>query len=534
MFQANAYLELPYFDMAPVPLLLLNERGEIIHSNRESVLLFHVKPLHSTLDDCLSQSVWQSISDHFVSSSQKMDPHPFKKIIHLKNSDQKYLIKISLNVSRPAKIFVVAFIPYQREPHIDFTLLESLPVSMAIVDGSGHFLKMNQAFCRLLGYQSDELLDMKDEQVTYLPDTEKESALRRDTILKSSSGYQLDKRYLNKEGERVWVRTFVSLIAEVSSSATFLIAAFDIHQEKQFQELIVTSESRFRTMAENVRCVVWMSAFDPMSLLYVNRCYGDVWEEPVASLYCDARAFLNKIHASEKERVIQTRFSSSTEPWSINYRLNFEDGRIKHIRDTGHCVFDGKGALMYRVGTLTDITAEIQQCDQMTVMAKKLRKLVDFDTLTGIKSRRAIMTDIDDAFQHYTLSGETSVLVYIDADEFKLINDSYGHEIGDQVLRMISEHLERNIRESDVVGRMGGDEFVILLRQTSLADIPPVLDRISGKIEGSTLPDDLVVSVSLGAIELSSSIYTPDHWLSEADKTMYQNKRVRRKRMTAI
>ncbi len=534
MFQANAYLELPYFDMAPLPLLLINETGEIVHSNRESDLFFCSDPPSKKLDHYLSHDVWNSILLYYASVSEYTERIPFKKIIQLKNSNRKYLLKISLALVNPKKIFVVAFMPYQVEQEIDFKLLESLPVSMAIVDSKGNFLRVNSAFSHLLGIKEEKLINMNDLDVTYLPDAEKETEIRRNVLQKSGMGYQLDKRYFNQNEKPIWVRTFVSLIGDISSKTAFLIAAFDIHQEKQFQELIITSESRFRMMAENVRCVVWMSAFDPMSLLYVNRCYDDVWEESVESLYSDARAFLNKVHSSEKERVLKTRFSSSLEPWCINYRLNFEDGRMKHIRDTGHCVFDAKGALIYRVGTLTDITAEIQQRDNMTTMAKKLRKLVDFDTLTGIKSRRAIMNDIDDAFQHYLLTSETSVLIYIDANGFKSINDTYGHEVGDQVLRVISRHLAVNIRDTDVAGRMGGDEFVILLRQTSLCDIPPILERLSRKIESPEFPENLMVSLSLGAIELSSNIFTADHWLSEADKKMYQNKRVYRKMNRAI
>lgn len=528
MFQSHSYIDLLYFDMAPIPLLLINYRGEIIHQNNECEILPLANGENVTLDGILSQPLWHEIVEYFF-SSENLNQTPFNKSVQLLKTNTRYLLKINVATLIPTKTYIVSLLPeQQKQPENSFSL-EQLPLGIAMVGIDGQFTQINTKFCCLLGYEENELLTMKDRDITYPADFKKEIEIRKSANFLSTSTYHIDKRYLHKNGKLVWVRVFVSLIKDNVSSPAYLVAAFNIQQEKQFQEVIFRSERRFRAIAENVRCVVWISGVDPMNLLYVNQCYDDVWEDSIASLYSDAKAFLEKIHPTERELVIQTRFSVLSESWCLNYRLIFEDGRTKHIRDSGHCVFDERGELIYRVGTVTDITVEIEQRDNMMVTAKKLRKLVDFDTLTGIKSRRAIMRDIDSAFQQFELTGDVSVLVYIDADGFKFINDNHGHEMGDVVLIEISDHIQNHIRDTDEVGRIGGDEFVVLLRHTSLADIPTVMERLSLNIQAKKVPNDIVVSVSVGAIELSSFICSADQWLSEADKIMYKNKRLRKK-----
>ena len=162
-------------------------------------------------------------------------------------------------------------------------------------------------------------------------------------------------------------------------------------------------------------------------------------------------------------------------------------------------------------------------------MAKKLKELVDYDSLTGLKSRHAIMTDIQESFQHFKQTDDPSVLVYIDADGFKGINDTLGHDVGDKVLCAIANHLTSHIRDTDVAGRIGGDEFIVLLRHTSLKDVAQILERLCSEIHDVSLPDDMKVSLSLGAYDLSDDVVSAAQWLNDADKTMYHNKRARKR-----
>ncbi|MGF1769947.1 diguanylate cyclase [Enterovibrio makurazakiensis] len=527
MFQIQNHSQMLYFDIAPVPMLIVNELGEIVHSNRECQSTLRLEQGSHNLDGCFSAGVWYDIKRYFASSASLSHFEPFHKVATLSQSNKPCLLKVSVDTSASSNIYIVVIsdcaTPEKGADELD---IDGLPYGMAVVDAEGQFVNINKAFYMLLGYSEYELKGISDFELTYEPDANSEKPLRRQLVTECREHYQVDKRYVHKNGHHIWVRSLVSAVSSDKMRADkFVVSVFDIHEEKQLQDVISTSERRFRIIAENVSSVVWISAPDPMRLYYANRCFNDIWEEPVESLYGDPRVFLNRVHPSDREMAATTRFSSSSDSWSVNYRLLFPDGRIKHVRDSGHCVFDGSNELIYRVGTMTDITSEIDQRDTVVTMAHHLRKLVEYDSLTGIKSRHAIMNDIRETYQQHALTGAPSILVYIDADGFKGINDTYGHKIGDEVLVKIAEHLTRNIRDSDVAGRIGGDEFVVLLRHTAQSEVPQIMERLCQDIRSEGLPNGITVSLTLGEKELTSDIQSAEQWLSVADKAMYQNKR---------
>lgn len=530
MFQTQTLPQMQFFELAPVPMILLNDLGEIVQGNRECNQLFRIREGDRHIDGYLNAGIWNEATQYFGIVSNTPEYEPFTKLVRLAHNKNIYVLKVNLVSTVPSNMYVAALSLYQQDDDLNEALLAGLPVGMVRVDTEGQLITVNPAFLALLGYEEKEIIEHSEYDLTFPSDANSEKPLRESLTLSLGGQYRVDKRYLHKNGYQIWVRTFVSsIVCQYTGQQQFLIAVLDINEEKQLQDAIITSERRFRAIAENVSSVVWISAADPMRLFYVNKRYSSIWEESVEKLYRDPCAFLQKVHPSERDLAKETRFTPSTGSWNINYRLIFEDGRVKHIRDSGNCVFDGNGDLIYRVGTLTDITAEIDQRDTVVVMAKKLRELVEFDSLTGIKSRHAIMTDIQEAYKDFAAITDPSVLVYIDADGFKSINDSFGHEVGDKVLIAIADHLTSNIRESDVAGRIGGDEFVVLLRHTAKAEIPHILERLKCDIECEGLPDGMNVSISLGAIELSPSVVSAEQWLSEADKTMYQHKRERKK-----
>ncbi|MDD1779598.1 diguanylate cyclase [Enterovibrio sp. ZSDZ35] len=526
MFKSQSPSQLPYFDLAPVPMLLINEHGEIVHINGEGFNLLRsvVSDEIATLDGCMARGQWADVKRFFDIAINAKTDTIYRNILRLKGQSINHLMTVSIASSSPNPLYVAAFSPY----YDTFTSkidIDQMPMCMAIVNDQGRYEQINPAFCQLVGYELDELIGAKEDNISFCSDANSEKPLRVRLSQNDESHYSVEKRYIHKNGHQIWVRTFVTQVSAAKDRKLYVVAVVNIHEEKQLQEVISTSERRFRAIAENVSSVVWISASDPMRLLYVNKCYATIWEESVDKLYTDPRSFLNRIHPNDRELAAEMRFSSSTESWSINYRLVFPDHRVKHVRDSGHCVFDGNGELIYRVGTLTDITYEIDQRDTMMVMAKKLRDLVDFDSLTGIKSRHAIMTDVEDAYHQYTQNGKPSVLVYFDANGFKAINDTYGHEVGDRVLISIADHLTSNIRDTDVAGRIGGDEFVVILRHAAQKEVPQILERLSGEITSPGLPDEVRISLSLGAVELTSEIDSVEEWLSSADGSMYENKR---------
>ena len=126
-----------------------------------------------------------------------------------------------------------------------------------------------------------------------------------------------------------------------------------------------------------------------------------------------------------------------------------------------------------------------------------------------------------------------AVIALIDIDHFKTINDTFGHVVGDCVLRQLSAELRRNLRECDQAGRYGGDEFCVILPGTSEAQACQIMERLREQVSGyrnAQLPH-LRISLSIGLSPFNASLESPEHWLQEADKALYTAKHAGRDRV---
>ena len=161
-----------------------------------------------------------------------------------------------------------------------------------------------------------------------------------------------------------------------------------------------------------------------------------------------------------------------------------------------------------------------------------LRKLSRTDGLTGLNNRMYWEEQIDWAFKLNKRQKLIASIVFIDADHFKRINDSYGHIAGDEVLRNIAKLLMECARETDICGRYGGEEFCILMPDTDKEEAKILSERLRIKVDSALLHDELKIkgSISLGVAEISHTMENYRDWLAVADQALYQAKRQGRNR----
>ena len=162
----------------------------------------------------------------------------------------------------------------------------------------------------------------------------------------------------------------------------------------------------------------------------------------------------------------------------------------------------------------------------------ELEDLADRDPLTPVVNRRAFVRELDRAKAYGDRYGNGASLIYLDLDGMKEINDRYGHNLGDQALVAVAEALVANVRSSDLVGRLGGDEFGILLvraDQTAAQEKARLLMKFIDDIEIKSGDDVIPVSVSYGIIELKSQS-NAEAALAAADRAMYERKQEKNSR----
>jgi len=184
-----------------------------------------------------------------------------------------------------------------------------------------------------------------------------------------------------------------------------------------------------------------------------------------------------------------------------------------------------------RVGTITDITERKE-------MEHRLRELATTDDLTGALNRRAFFAAVAQEADRAARYGGKMSLVMIDLDHFKQINDRYGHAAGDRALSLAVQAMQDGLRDIDALGRLGGEEFAVLLPQTSLTGALEVAERLRRSIASVAVPVDpppstIGLTASLGVADQMEGESGPDRILLRADAALYRAKNEGRDRVVS-
>ena len=240
------------------------------------------------------------------------------------------------------------------------------------------------------------------------------------------------------------------------------------------------------------------------------------------------------------------------ESWDLQYRIKNSSGEIKYIHDRGMPLFDENGQQILVVGTADDVSHEKEQQQALLEAISKLEYLSKTDPLTGISNRREVFIQLDREIQRMNRGQKPSTLVFIDLNDFKSINDTFGHKAGDRALVGFSDIMKNTLRETDRFARLGGDEFVVLLFGSDDADAEVFFERLAetsfdiefGREFDSELADSdanqdsrvnsgsdgitttgTSLSFSLGWHTWDANIVTAQNWVDAADEAMYKQKR---------
>jgi diguanylate cyclase (GGDEF)-like protein/PAS domain S-box-containing protein len=276
---------------------------------------------------------------------------------------------------------------------------------------------------------------------------------------------------------------------------------------------------RYRTLIEQLPLVVYLDEVDSISSnIFTSRQIEPILGYSVEEWAKDPELFTRLLHPDDRERVLAAHAHTheTHEPLSLEYRLIARDGRVVHLRDEGVVVLDDHGKPLYLQGYLLDITRE-REAEQ------QLRQLALYDPLTGLANRAFFHERLKHAIKLRHDEGHATGLLYIDLDDFKGINDRWGHDLGDEVLHEIGQRIERSVRPGDTAARLGGDEFAVVLTEpVTPDDAVQVAERLLAEI-GKPLDSGsgpLYIAASVG-IAFGSDDET---LLREADIAMYRAK----------
>ncbi len=230
-------------------------------------------------------------------------------------------------------------------------------------------------------------------------------------------------------------------------------------ERSRAEEALRESEEKLRQLAENIREAFYISEGKPIR--YVSPAYKEIWGRNPESLLQNPQSFSESLHPEDRDRVVRSQREKSRRDVEEVYRIVRPDGSIRWIKDRSFPIFDASGKARRVVGIAADIT-------DLKLGEEKLKFISLHDSLTGLYNRIFFEEEMNRIEKgRFDQVG----IISCDVDGLKLVNDTLGHPQGDKLLVAAAGVIKESFRQADLVARIGGDEFSIVLPSTSAAAV---------------------------------------------------------------
>lgn len=244
--------------------------------------------------------------------------------------------------------------------------------------------------------------------------------------------------------------------------------------------------------------------------------------------------FTEKLHPEDYEKTMDAmkkNMMGLTPVYECEYRIQAKDGSWKWFYDRGQVTRrDASGYTLFVAGIVFDITERKMEMAELEMENRMLAVESMTDALTGIRNRGAILDELESRMEKASIYKSPLSIVMFDIDHFKPINDTKGHVFGDQVLKEVAKIINNEIRGLDTLGRYGGEEFLLILPNTSRKSALQVAERIRRKVAEEAFSNDIQVTISGGAAEYKDQEMLD--LIDNADKNLYASKQNGRNRIT--
>lgn len=278
------------------------------------------------------------------------------------------------------------------------------------------------------------------------------------------------------------------------------------------------SLNEYKIIVETAPNLIWRSGLDA-KCYYFNKTWLDFTGRTLEQEFGDG--WVEGVHPDDLDRCVKIYLENFNKRamFEMEYRLLRHDGEWRWINDRGVPVIDEDGTFDGFVGSCLDVTERVE--------GYVFKEMAQKDGLTGIFSRQYLMSLFEYEFECAKRNTGKLSVAMMDIDKFKPINDQYGHSGGDSALKHFTSVVKGTIRQNDLFGRYGGDEFVIIFPNTTAEIAKTIIDRITGSLKNVALKLDSIeieMSISVGLCDLTDEV-TPDEMINKADKMMYENKK---------
>jgi diguanylate cyclase (GGDEF)-like protein/PAS domain S-box-containing protein len=399
------------------------------------------------------------------------------------------------------------------------------PIGMAMVGLDGRFLTINRALCNILGYSEDELLAISFPAITHPDDLPMDLAFAEELVSGKRDTYQMEKRYVRKDGSIVWIQLNGSVVRDAQAHPLHFIAQIqDVSERRRNQQALVESEQRLELALAGANLGTWDWDISTGRVVF-NRRWAEMLGYTLSEIEPNVHSWEKLVHPEDIPRVKQilnAHLLGETPFYETEHRMRAKHGEWVWILDRGRVVERAPGGKPLRAsGTHMDIT-------EMRAAQRRAEFLAFHDELTQLPNQRLLLDRMEVALATARRRGWGLAVMFVDLDGFKPVNDTYGHAAGDAVLRTIAARIGAAVRRSDTVARVGGDEFVIVMPDSASPEGEAILAR--RVIEEIAKPIDAGNGICVSVAASVGIARYPEHGgnaqtlLKCADEAMYRAK----------
>ncbi|WP_268233801.1 sensor domain-containing diguanylate cyclase [Terasakiella brassicae] len=409
------------------------------------------------------------------------------------------------------------------------SILDNMKARVYIKDTDLRYTYANEELCQILNMDRTSITGKNDfdlfepETAVGFRTTDQEALKTKQKISRMETSVDTQTRT-----KSYYWSVKVPLLTAEGDVHSILGISTDVTEQKRLEQKLQANERQLTTILDNMKAHVYIKDTS-YTYTYVNadmcEYLGKTFDEIVGKT--DAEIF--------GESVAERFHQSDTQVF--NYRENCTSiEKSRHYRTGKSCYFLSiKAPLINDVGNAHALIGISTDVTEQQRMERELRKMASTDVLTGANNRRHFLELCEKEMDRAKRYGHNLSLIMLDVDHFKHINDTYGHATGDEAIRSMTKLCRDSLRNSDVLGRIGGEEFAILLPETDLIGAWQIAQRIrqntedfafdtgQGKIDGFT--------ASFGLTGLLEKDQNPDDLLKRADIALYDAKTQGRNRV---
>ncbi len=402
--------------------------------------------------------------------------------------------------------------------------------SLMITDANGVILRVNQAFIASTGYTAE---DAVGQTPRILKSGRHDAAFYRVLweIVHRTGTWQGEIWDKHKNGEIHPKLLTISAVKGDDGVVTHYVGShIDITEHRRAEDALIESQARLDLALRSADMGVW--SFD----IVANKRHFDdqtcrlMGIDP-ATFTGAEKEFFRTIHPDDRE-MLKVKMSQAFEqnvPYEPEYRAVWPDGSIHHIAGRGRVVRDDQNMPIRVNGIVFDIT-------EWKEAQNKIHSLAFYDPLTGLPNRRLLTDRLQQALVSSARNGLVGAILFIDLDNFKTINDTLGHALGDALLQQAATRLTSCVREEDTVARIGGDEFVVMLEylvvdeSVAATQTESICEKILAALSQpfQIASNEYRSTCSIGVTLFNDSQQSTDELLKQADIAMYQAKKAGR------